>query len=343
MATTESTIKQYKTADYGSKQDIRWCIGCGDYSILGQVKKALAETNVDPDKIAWISGIGCSSRFPYYMGTYGLHGIHGRAPALASGLKIARPDMQVWVATGDGDGLSIGGNHMIHTLRRNLDIKIVLFNNKIYGLTKGQASPTTEKGSITSTTPWGSIDPPIAPIALALGCEATFVARAVANNVKHLCDVLNRAAEHKGTAFVEVYQTCLIFNKNAFDSITDKKIRSDHLLELEHGKPMLFGKNMDKGIRLRKNLSPQVVTIGENGVTLDDIVVHDERAETSALAFMLSRMKQPDFPEPIGVFRVAQAPTYEKVVAEQIEDVKKKTGPADLQKLLTGSDTWTVE
>lgn len=344
MATTVENLaaREWKPADYASDQDVRWCPGCGDYAILAQAKKALAAAGVEPDRITWVSGIGCSSRFPYYVSTYGIHGIHGRAPAIATGLKIARPDITVWVATGDGDGLSIGGNHFMHAMRRNADIKIVLFNNRIYGLTKGQISPTSEKGKRTVSTPYGSVEPPIHPVSAALGCGATFVARTVDMNVKHLGEVLERAARHKGTAFVEIYQNCNIFNDGAFKYASDKAERDEHTLVLEQGKPMLFGVDKKKGIRMTANMQPEIVTLGENGVTVADVVVHDERADNPGIAFMLSQMAYPDFPEPIGVFRAVELPTYESLLEEQIAAVRAKKGPGDLAQLLRGNDTWEV-
>ena len=259
-----------------SDQEVRWCPGCGDYSILAQMRKAIAPLNSDREKLVFISGIGCSSRFPYYMNTYGFHTIHGRAPAFATGLKVARPDLQVWVITGDGDGLSIGGNHLLHALRRNIDLKIILFNNEIYGLTKGQFSPTTRPGTKTKSTPGGSFDNPLRPLTVALAAEATFVARTVDVHVEHMVETMRRAAAHKGTAFVEVYQNCVIFNEDAFDYASDKAVRADNTLAVEHGKPMIFGKNRDKGIRV-KGLGLEVVKLGENGVTEKDLLVHDAK------------------------------------------------------------------
>ncbi|MFM9117830.1 MAG: 2-oxoacid:ferredoxin oxidoreductase subunit beta, partial [Planctomycetota bacterium] len=247
--------------DYASDQDPRWCPGCGDYSILAQMKKVLAQQGVARENIVYVSGIGCSSRFPYYMNTYGIHGIHGRAPAIASGLKCCRPDMQVWVITGDGDALSIGGNHFLHTIRRNLNLKVIMFNNRIYGLTKGQYSPTSPVGKVTKSSPMGAIDYPLSPLSVAIGCEATFVARSVDVHIKHLSEVLRRAAEHDGTAFVEVYQNCNVFNDGAFEYAASKDTKADNTMEIEHGKPMIFGKNRDKGIRLN-GTTPEVVQLG---------------------------------------------------------------------------------
>ncbi len=327
--------------DFASDQDVRWCPGCGDYSILAQMKKVLPSLGVPPEKIVFISGIGCSSRFPYYMNTYGIHSIHGRAPALATGLKIVRPDLQVWVITGDGDGLSIGGNHLMHAIRRNVDINIVLFNNRIYGLTKGQYSPTSPLGKITKSTPMGSVDFPLHPLSIAIGCEATFVARSVDVHIQHLGEVLRRAAEHKGVSFVEVYQNCNVFNDGAWEYAADKKVRDENLIELEHGKPLIFGKNRDKGIRLN-GTEPEVVQLG-NGITEDDLLFHDEKAEEPTHAYLLSRMRHPEFPEPIGVFRAVERPTYEAEVNRQTEIAREKRGEGDLAALFETGDTWVVE
>src|SRR6266545_2267459 len=272
-----SPLNILKPADYASDQEIRWCPGCGDYSILMQTKKVLAKLGVDRSKTVFISGIGCSSRFPYYMNTYGFHTIHGRAPTFATGLKLARPDLSVWVITGDGDGLSIGGNHLIHAIRRNIDLKIILFNNEIYGLTKGQYSPTSRIGTRTKSSPLGSIDNPLRPLSIAIGAEATFVARTIDVDVNHLTETLRRAAAHKGAAFVEVYQNCKIFNDAVFEYATDKSIKADNALHLEHGKPLIFGKDRNKGIRLH-GLDPEVVSLG-SGINVDDLLIHDEKAE----------------------------------------------------------------
>jgi len=327
-----------KPTDFASDQEVKWCPGCGDYSVLAQTKRILAKLGFDRSNTAFISGIGCSSRFPYYMATYGFHSIHGRAPTIASGLKLARPDLNVFIMTGDGDGLSIGGNHFVHLMRRNLDVKIILFNNKIYGLTKGQYSPTSEKGKKTKSSPFGTVEDPIRPISVALAAEATFAARAIDGDVKHLEYVLERAAKHKGTAFVEVYQNCVIFNDGAY-AYADKDTRADTTVYLEHGKPLIFGKEREKGIRLN-TLTPEVVSLKD--VKPDDLLMHDEKAANPSLAFMLSRMRHPDFPEPIGVFRDIDAPTYDGAVYQQINDVIKTRGEGTLQKLLTGHETWTV-
>lgn len=327
--------------DFESDQDVRWCPGCGDYSILAQMKKMLPTLGVPRENLVFISGIGCSSRFPYYMNTYGIHSIHGRAPALATGLKSVRPDLQVWVITGDGDGLSIGGNHLMHAIRRNLDINIVLFNNRIYGLTKGQYSPTSPLGKVTKSTPMGAIDNPIHPLSIAIGCEGTFVARSIDVNIKHLGNVLKRAAEHRGTAFVEVYQNCNVFNDGAWKYATDKESKLDNVIELEHGKPLIFGKNRDKGIRLN-GLDPEVVELGK-GITEDDLLFHDERAAEPSLAYLLSRLRHEDgFPEPIGVFRAIDAPRYDEELNRQVDVAKEKKGEGDLEQLFNSGETWTV-
>jgi 2-oxoglutarate ferredoxin oxidoreductase subunit beta len=327
-------------ADFASDQDVRWCPGCGDYSILAQMKKVLPAMGIPREKMVFVSGIGCSSRFPYYVNTYGMHSIHGRAPAVATGLKSVRPDLTVWVITGDGDGLSIGGNHLMHAIRRNLDINIVLFNNRIYGLTKGQYSPTSPLGKVTKSTPMGVIDNPLHPLSIAIGCEATFVARSIDVNIKHLGMVLQRAAEHKGTSFVEVYQNCNVFNDGAWDYATDREQKAETTLELEHGKPLIFGKNRDKGIRLN-GMDPEIVELGK-GVSEDDLLFHDEKAPQPSLAYLLSRMSYPEFPEPIGVFRAVDHPRYEEELNKQVQTARAKYGEGDLEKLLNGGDTWVV-
>jgi 2-oxoglutarate ferredoxin oxidoreductase subunit beta len=329
-----------KPADYGTDQEVRWCPGCGDYSILAQMKKVLAKLGADRSKTVFISGIGCSSRFPYYMNTYGFHSIHGRAPTFATGLSLARPDLTIWMVTGDGDALSIGGNHFMHVIRRNVNIKILLFNNRIYGLTKGQYSPTSEQGKKTKSSPMGSPEFPIRPLSIAIAAEATFAARSVDVDVKHLEYVLERAAKHVGTAVVEIYQNCNIFNDGAYEYATDKATRSDNIVYLEHGKPLVFGKNSDKGIRLQ-SLNPEIVDL--KTVSRDDLLIHDERTSDPNLAFLLSRMRMPDFPEPLGVFREIQKPVYGELVHNQITEAIKLRGEGDLQSLVTGTETWTVE
>ncbi|MGH2466824.1 MAG: 2-oxoacid:ferredoxin oxidoreductase subunit beta, partial [Candidatus Limnocylindrales bacterium] len=318
--------------DFASDQEVRWCTGCGDYSILAQAQKTMPDFGVPREKIVFISGIGCNGRLPYYMNTYGFHSIHGRAPTLATGLKATRPDLMVWVITGDGDALSIGGNHVLHAMRRNVDIKLILFNNRIYGLTKGQASPTSELGKRTKSSPQGTIDHPIIPASIALAAEATFVARSVDTMTDHMQATLERAGRHKGSVFVEVLQNCNIFNDGAWRDFTDKDVRDDRMLWLEHGRPMVFGKDRDKGIRLR-GLHPDVVQLG-GGVTEDDLLVHDEQAEDPYLGFMLSRMWWPDFPVPVGVFRNVSRPTHDELLSGQIEDVIARQGEGDLAQLL---------
>jgi 2-oxoglutarate ferredoxin oxidoreductase subunit beta len=328
--------------DFETNQDVRWCPGCGDYAVLAQVQKLMPTLGIPRENFAFISGIGCSSRFPYYMETYGMHSIHGRAPAVASGLKLARPELSVWVVTGDGDALAIGGNHFIHAMRRNIGLKIILLNNRIYGLTKGQYSPTSELGKKTKTTPHGSIDRPFSPVAVALGAGATFVARTVDSDLAHMAQVLRRAAEHEGTAFVEVYQNCIVFNDGAYDAITDKSVRDDARLMLEHGKPLLYGKERNRGIRLR-GLEPEAVTLGEDGVTEADLVVHDEAADHSGLAFFLSQFDAPKLPVPLGVFRAVSAPAYEDMNNQLHADAEARRGRGDLAGLFNSGDTWTIE
>jgi 2-oxoglutarate/2-oxoacid ferredoxin oxidoreductase subunit beta len=323
--------------DFVTDQEVRWCPGCGDYAILAQVQKVMPEFGIPRENIVFISGIGCSSRFPYYMNTYGFHTIHGRAPALATGLKVSRPDLDVWVVTGDGDGLSIGGNHLIHALRRNIDFNILLFNNRIYGLTKGQYSPTSEVGKVTKSTPMGSIDYPFNPITVALGASATFVARTIDVEQKHLGETLKRAHAHRGASFVEILQNCNIFNDGAFNDLSDKAIKAEHQLVLEHGKPLIFGKNRDKGIRMNGQRA-EVVALG-NGVTEKDLVVHDET--NLALAFMLGNFEAP-MPAPIGVFYATSRPTYDAATNAQLAEAKAKQGVGDVAALLKRGDVWTV-
>lgn len=336
-----SSLPVLTANDFASDQEVRWCPGCGDYSILAQMKKMLPSLGIPPEKTVFVSGIGCSSRFPYYMNTYGIHSIHGRAPAVATGLKATRPDLSVWVITGDGDGLSIGGNHLMHAIRRNLDLNIVLFNNRIYGLTKGQYSPTSPLGKVTKSTPMGAIDNPLHPLSIAIGCEATFVARSIDVHIKHLGAVLQRAAEHKGTSFVEVYQNCNVFNDGAWEYASDRDQKPEHVIELEHGKPLIFGKNRDKGIRLN-GMNPEVVQLGK-GISEDDLLFHDERAPEPSLAYLLSRMQHPEFPEPIGVFRAVDKPRYEDLMQQQIDEARRAKGNGDLNALFNTGDTWVVQ
>jgi 2-oxoglutarate ferredoxin oxidoreductase subunit beta len=336
-----ATLPAYTKKDFQSDQEVRWCPGCGDYAVLAAVQSVFPELGVPREKFVVVSGIGCSSRFPYYVNTFGFHSIHGRAPAIATGIKIARPELEVWVATGDGDSLSIGGNHTIHMLRRNVGIKVLLFNNRIYGLTKGQYSPTSEVGKKAKSTPYGSIDRPFHPLSLALGAEATFVARSVDVFQPHLKSVLKKAAAHQGSAFVEILQNCNIFNDGAWEALTEKDQREESTIVLEHGQPLVFGKAKDKGLR-RNGFALEVVSLG-NGVTEKDLIVHDERAANPAYAFLLSRMDAtPGFPTPIGVLRAVDAPRYESQVAEQLHAVAARKGKGDLVGLLRAGDTWQV-
>jgi 2-oxoglutarate ferredoxin oxidoreductase subunit beta len=334
-------IIQLTRKDFVSDQEVRWCPGCGDYSILAQTQKVMPDFGYPKENIVFISGIGCSGRLPYYMNTYGFHTIHGRAPTLATGLKAARPDLMVWVITGDGDALSIGGNHVLHSMRRNVDIKMIMFNNRIYGLTKGQASPTSEMGKRTKSTPMGTVDTPIVPLTVALAAEASFVARSVDTHTEHLQGTFNRAGFHKGSAFVEVLQNCNIFNDGAWRDFTDREVREERMLVLEHGKPMIFGKDRDKGIRLR-GLTPEVVKLGEDGITEADLLVHDEQAPDPYLAFVLSRMFWPDFPVPVGVLRAVPRPTHDQLIEDQLTAAVSSAGEGDLEKALFSGETWTV-
>ncbi|HET9931741.1 MAG TPA: 2-oxoacid:ferredoxin oxidoreductase subunit beta [Polyangiaceae bacterium] len=327
--------------DFETDQDVRWCPGCGDYAILATVQRVMPELGILPENMVWVSGIGCSSRFPYYMNTYGFHTIHGRAPAFATGIKVANPDLSVWLVTGDGDGLSIGGNHLMHCLRRNVDVKILLFNNRIYGLTKGQYSPTSEFGKVTKSTPFGSADQPVDPVSFALGANASFVARSIDTEAAHLADVLRRAAKHSGASFTEIYQNCNVFNDGAFDVIKEKPQNVEHQLRVEHGKPLLWGKDRDRGLKLNAHtFKLEAVRVGENGVTLDDILVHDETNPT--LAYMLSRLSFPEFPVALGVLYAAPRPTYDGTLREQRTTIDAQKGKPDLQRLLRGGETWEI-
>lgn len=329
--------------DFATDQEVRWCPGCGDYSILAQVQKIMPSIGIPKEKIVIISGIGCSSRFPYYMNTYGMHSIHGRATAVASGLKASRPDLSVWIVTGDGDSLSIGGNHTIHLLRRNFDVNIMLFNNQIYGLTKGQYSPTSETQKVTKSTPMGSIDHPFNPLALAMGADASFIARSMDRDPKHLQAMLLRAQQHKGTSFLEIYQNCNIFNDGAFEIFTEKGSKAEEIVFLEQGQPLVFGANKDKGIRLN-GLQPEVVSLTE-GYNTSDLWIHDERNFYKAQ--LLTRMfddprVEGHFPRPFGVFFQTDRPCYEDQMAMQIEEAIAKKGKGDLAKLLRGNEVWEI-
>jgi len=335
-ASVKLTVK-----DFQSDQDVRWCPGCGDYSILAQVQRVFPEFPHKKEDYVMISGIGCSSRFPYYMDTFGLHGIHGRAPAFASGVKMVNPELEVWVATGDGDGLSIGGNHMVHMLRRNLNVKVLLFNNEIYGLTKGQYSPTSRLGQITKSTPMGSIDNPFVPVSLALGAGGTFVARAMDRDPKHLQEMVRRAEKHHGTAFLEIYQNCNVFNDGAFFAYTEKETRDDNVVYLEHGKPLIYGKRKEKGIRLN-GFTPEPVSMVDGQYSINDLLVHNEKDST--LAFILANMiHNPELPRAMGVFLSEERSVYEEEMHRQITKAKSKKGEGDLQKLLDGDETWVIQ
>jgi 2-oxoglutarate/2-oxoacid ferredoxin oxidoreductase subunit beta len=325
--------------DFATDQEVRWCPGCGDYSILKQVQTIFAQLELNRDETAIISGIGCSSRFPYYMNTYGMHSIHGRATTIASGLKIANPALNIWIITGDGDGLSIGGNHLMHLLRRNVDVRILLFNNQIYGLTKGQYSPTSEEKKLTKSSPSGVVDHPVNPLAFALGSDATFVARTLDRDPAHLREVLLRAQQHKGSSFVEIYQNCNIFNDGAFEIFTEKETKPDHTILLRQGEPLLFGKNMDKGIRLN-GTKPEMVELND-GFTASDLWIHDEKDPFKA--YMLSRFFDHTLPRPLGVLYSENRPCYEDVLEEQIRVAIQTKGKGNIQDLLRQGMTWTVK
>jgi len=338
---TDVTIPLTTKKDWTSDQEVRWCPGCGDYSILSALQMLMPDLGVRREQTVFVSGIGCSSRFPYYMNTYGMHSIHGRAPAIATGLAVARPDLDVWVVTGDGDGLSIGGNHLIHALRRNVNLTILLFNNQIYGLTKGQYSPTSELGKVTKSTPFGSVDQPFNPISLALGAEASFVARTHDLDRKHMQEVFRRAHEHRGASFVEIYQNCNVFNDGAFDQITGKENRADMLIPLHHGQPIRFGADGEKGVVLDAQGNPRIVEVADVGE--DAILVHDERREAPGLAFMLSRLARgPYEPTPIGVFRAVERLDYGGAMQGQLAQAQERQGPGDLEGLLGSLGTWEV-
>ena len=334
-----------KSKDFATDQDVRWCPGCGDYSILKQFQSVLAELALDKDKVAVISGIGCSSRFPYYMETYGMHSIHGRAPAVATGLRLANPDLEIWVITGDGDGLSIGGNHLLHVLRRNVNLNILLFNNQIYGLTKGQYSPTSELNKATKSTPFGSVDHPVNPLSFAMGANASFVARSMDRDPKHLKEVMRRAHAHKGASLLEVYQNCNIFNDGAFSLFTEKQTKLEYGLFLEQGQPLVFGANNNKGIRL-DGYKPQVVDLEDGSFGLDDLWVHDEQDQWKAQ--ILTRFfddPTAGFPRPFGVLYAVDRPTYDGLFYEQLEQVTQAGAGTDedLQEMITGRSSWTVD
>jgi 2-oxoglutarate/2-oxoacid ferredoxin oxidoreductase subunit beta len=327
--------------DFQSDQEVRWCPGCGDYSILTAVQLLLPELDVKPENLVFVSGIGCAARFPYYMNVYGLHGIHGRAPAIATGIALSRPDLDVWVITGDGDALSIGGNHLIHSLRRNVNFTMLLFNNQIYGLTKGQYSPTSEVGKVTKSTPFGSIDHPFNPVSLALGAEATFVARTHDMDRKHMTETFRRAHAHRGSSFVEVYQNCNVFNDGAFAAVTAKEARPNMLIDLKHGEPIRFGAEGQHGVVLNARGETEVVDVADVGD--DRLLVHDEHRDDPSLAFALSRLADtPTVPTPVGVFRDVERPIYEGEVQRQLVGAQEQRGPGDLEALISSGATWEV-
>ncbi|MFJ7076209.1 2-oxoacid:ferredoxin oxidoreductase subunit beta [Streptomyces sp. NPDC098781] len=343
LSLVPKAVARQSMKDFKSDQEVRWCPGCGDYAILAAVQGFMPELGLAKENIVFVSGIGCSSRFPYYMNTYGMHSIHGRAPAIATGLASSRRDLSVWVVTGDGDALSIGGNHLIHALRRNVNLKILLFNNRIYGLTKGQYSPTSEVGKITKSTPMGSLDAPFNPVSLAIGAEASFVARTVDSDRKHLTQVLREAAEHKGTALIEIYQNCNIFNDGAFEVLKDKQQAEEAVIRLEHGQPIRFGTDGSRGVvRDAQTGDLKVVTVTPENESL--ILIHDAHSASPTTAFALSRLADPDtlHHTPIGVFRSVERPVYDTQMADQLDSAIEQNGKGDLAALLAGGDTWTV-
>ena len=343
MATEISTlppVPELSRKDFVTPNDVRWCPGCGDYAILNSLQRTFPELGIPRENFVVVSGIGCSSRFPYYMNTYGFHTIHGRAPSVATGVKVANPDLSVWIVTGDGDGLSIGGNHLLHLLRRNLNVTVLLFNNRIYGLTKGQYSPTSPVGTKTKTTPTGSLDNPINPLLFALGAEATFIARTIDNNPKHMVETFKAAHAHQGVSFVEIFQNCVIFNDSAWDPIYGKENRDNQMLTLEPGKPLVFGKNKEKGIRLN-GFTPEIIDAAT--AAPGEILVHQPDHPSPLYSQMLANMSLPDFPTPIGVIRRIQRPTYEALVHNQMTQAQAKKGTGSWQELLHGDATWTVE
>ncbi|MCB1121890.1 MAG: 2-oxoacid:ferredoxin oxidoreductase subunit beta [Verrucomicrobiae bacterium] len=328
--------------DFVTPNDVRWCPGCGDYAILNSLQRTLPELGIPKENYVVVSGIGCSSRFPYYMNTYGFHTIHGRGPTVATGVKVANPELCVWMITGDGDGLSIGGNHLMHTLRRNVDINILLFNNRVYGLTKGQYSPTSPVGTRTKTTPMGSIDNPINPILFALGAEATFIARTIDTNPKHMVDTFKAAQAHKGVSFVEIFQNCVIFNNKTWEPVYGRQNRDDNMLFLEEGQPMVFGKEEKKGI-IWNGIKPEVISLGDATPEEKNVLIHTPRREGSLYTAMLAEMNHPEFPTPIGILRQVDKPTYDQQIHVQVEEAMASRGKkTDLQSIVQGSSTWTI-
>ncbi|MBK3517874.1 2-oxoacid:ferredoxin oxidoreductase subunit beta [Carboxylicivirga marina] len=333
---------QVKFTEFKSDQSVKWCPGCGDHAILNSVQKAMAALGYKKEEVAVISGIGCSSRFPYYMETYGFHTIHGRGSAVASGVKVANPELKVWQITGDGDALAIGGNHFIHTIRRNIDINVILFNNQIYGLTKGQYSPTSKRGFISKTSPFGTVESPFRPGELCIGARGQFFARCIDTDIKHSVVMLEEAARHEGTSIVEVLQNCVIYNDKTHNAITDKKHSTDRTIKLEHGQPMIFGKEKNKGLML-DGLNLKVVTIGEEGITEDDILVHDAHCDDITLHLKLADMEYPEYPVALGVIRSVQAPVYDQCIEEQLEAVQEKSKIKSFTDLIHSGDVWDVE
>ena len=331
----------YTREDFISGQEVRWCPGCGDYSILATMQRTLAKFDLPKEKYVFISGIGCSSRFPYYMNTYGFHSIHGRAPTVATGLRCVNPELSIWVITGDGDGLSIGGNHLMHSMRRNINFNILLVNNQIYGLTKGQYSPTSPIGKVTKSTPQGSIDYPVNALCIAIASEATFIARTLDSVPTHMGSVLERAMKHKGVSFVEIYQNCNIFNDKAYEPVTGRETRDDRMIILEHGKPLVFGKGSSKAVRL-KGLRLETVEYKE-GMDTKELLIHNEQDPDPTYAYLLTQMEYPEMPVPFGIFREIVKPTYDEMLNAQVQDAIKKKGKGDLKELIYGSDTWTVK
>jgi 2-oxoglutarate/2-oxoacid ferredoxin oxidoreductase subunit beta len=338
----ESDVKQYTPKDFKSDQEVRWCPGCGDHAVLSSVQKALTELGIPKEKFAFISGIGCSSRFPYYMNTYGFHSIHGRASAIATGVKTANPELSVWQITGDGDALAIGGNHFIHAIRRNIDINIILFNNEIYGLTKGQYSPTSSKGLVTKTSPFGTVEEPFSVGELVIGSKGKFFARTIDANVALSTQIYIEAAKHKGTSVIEVLQNCVIFNDGIHDVVADKEVREERTIVLRHGEPMIFGNGNDKGLIL-DGLKLKVVRLGENGVTEKNLLVHDVCENNPGIQYMLANMKYPEYPVALGIIRSVPGPTYEVAVEDQIREIQKTARIKTMDDLLHSGSVWEVE
>ena len=338
----ETQVAQYTAKDFKSDQEVRWCPGCGDHAVLASVQKALAEIGIPKEKIAFISGIGCSSRFPYYMNTYGFHGIHGRASAIATGVKTANPELSVWQITGDGDALAIGGNHFIHAIRRNVDLNVLLFNNEIYGLTKGQYSPTSNKGLVTKTSPFGTVEEPFSVGELVIGAKGKFFARTIDANLALSTQIYVEAAKHKGTSVVEVLQNCVIFNDGIHDEVTGKEVRDDRTIVLKHGEPMIFGKDGKSGLIL-DGLKLKVVKIGENGISEKDILVHDAKENNPGIHYMLANMRYPEYPVALGVIRNVEWTTYDALMETQIEAIKSTSKIRNMDDLLNSGSVWTVE